>query len=498
VSASLGACEDTPAEDVLLGASQRADQALLIQAAMEGRTLFASAGDTGTGCPPLAALAVNGVDYVPYPGQEYPSIDPNATAVGGTVLYTTTTGTRAFERAWDHTGGGPSKFLPQMPWQNGASPELQTNACPGVYGNGTPFPGGGNLCRAGNDVAAESGDITISLDHKIGDGYAPGGYDPRSTSPVQANGFDMVDFCPASEVVSENPAQASCSYAASGGTAVTKTTDGTTEQGDMTDHFSEGGTSLSSPLWLGMWALVQAHHDAGNAPAGSLGLATPLIYGLAQGTTKAAGSGSTRDFNDISVGGNPLPAHPGWDFPTGWGTPNVKYLAEDASGNASTLPASNVLPSGGDPTPIVAQVPTGPACGYALYDPSSDATDLNQSQDDQLDLVQGTLGLTPDRSALRVVMNLKNLSKSIPTGSNYLDYEFFWTNRRATPGRTRWTSRWTARATSPIRTARRASRPQTARATISSTQARRARRPVRSGPGRTARSRSTYRCRSSA
>ena len=39
------------------------------------------------------------------------------------------------------------------------------------------------------------------------------------------------------------------------------TTDGTSQSGLMTDHFSEGGTSLSSPLWVGMWALVQAHHD---------------------------------------------------------------------------------------------------------------------------------------------------------------------------------------------------------------------------------------------
>ncbi len=46
-SASLGACEDNPAIDPLFGAAQRADQAFLAQAAMEGRSFFASAGDTG-------------------------------------------------------------------------------------------------------------------------------------------------------------------------------------------------------------------------------------------------------------------------------------------------------------------------------------------------------------------------------------------------------------------------------------------------------------------
>ena len=90
-SASLGACEDTPWEDPLLGASQRADQAFLAQAAMEGRTFFASAGDTGEGCPVLGETAVNGVTYHPNVAQEYPAIDPNTVGVGGTILYTNPT-----------------------------------------------------------------------------------------------------------------------------------------------------------------------------------------------------------------------------------------------------------------------------------------------------------------------------------------------------------------------------------------------------------------------
>ena len=177
VSASLGACEDSPAVDPLYGAAQRADQAELIQAAMEGRTFFASAGDTGPGCS--VAVSENGIQYGPIPGPEYPSIDPNTVAVGGTILYTNSSGQNVLERAWDHTGGAPSKWLPQPPWQANAGAELESNACPGVYGNGQPFPGGGNFCRAGNDVSAESGDITISLDHKIGDVESP--YDPTNS-----------------------------------------------------------------------------------------------------------------------------------------------------------------------------------------------------------------------------------------------------------------------------------------------------------------------------
>lgn len=429
-SASLGACEDTPATDPLFGASQRADQALLIQAAMEGRTLFASSGDVGAGCS--VAVSENGIQYGPIPVPEYPAVDPNAAAVGGTVLYTQPNGSRQIERAWDHTGGGPSKFLPQMPWQTkAAAPFLESNVCPGVYADGSSFPqGSGNLCRGSVDISAESGDATISADHKAGDAYLAGGYDPTA-QPVQPNGFDMVDFCPDSEVASENPAQASCAYDANGGTEDKTTTDGASESGVMTNNFSEGGTSLSSPLWVGMWALIQAHHDAGNTAAGSLGLATPLIYKLGSDATTDA-----RDFYDVTVGSNGLPAAPGWDYPTGWGSPNVAALTEDASGTpGSTVPASDVQPGSSDPTPLVAQLPAGPSCSYSLYDPKADAPDpVMGSQDDQLDLVQGTLGLTPDHTKLRVVMNIKNLSKALPTGATTNDYEFFWTNPKGDSG----------------------------------------------------------------
>jgi hypothetical protein len=431
VSASLGACEDTPAEDVLLGAAQRTDQAFLIQAAMEGRTLFSSAGDTGTGCEPVGEAAVNGVTYGGYPGQEYPAIDPNTTAVGGSVLYTNGSGARELEQAWDHTGGGPSKFLPQPPYQAEAdSPYLKTNTCPGVYGDGTtswdpswptnpPY-----LCRADVDVAAESGSVTIITDHKVGDFYLPGGYNP-TTQPIQANGFDMVDFCPASEVSGEEPAEPDCAYDANGGRSETVQTDDGPQQGVMTDNFAEGGTSLSSPLWLGMWARIQAHRDAGNSPRHSLGLANEVIYKLGSDAATDA-----RDFYDIETGANPLPAGPGWDYPSGWGSPNVTALIEDASGTPhSTAPARDVMPGRTDPPALVAKVPGGPACTYAFYVGDPSAPDLVTGGDDQnLALVQGTFGLTPDGKDLRAVINLQNLSETPPQGSTMMDYEFYWTN----------------------------------------------------------------------
>ena len=427
-SASLGACEDTPATDPLFGPTQRADQALLAQAAIEGRTLFASAGDVGGGCS--VAVSENGIQYGPIPVPEYPSVDPNAAAVGGTILYTKPDGSRELERTWDHTGGAPSKWLPQMPWQQSAgSPLLESNACPGVYADGSSFPSGsGNVCRGSADISAESGDITISADHKLGD--VQGGYDPTA-QPVQPNGFDMVDFCPDSEVASENPAAASCAYDANGGTEARANTDGTNESGVMTNHFSEGGTSLSSPLWVGMWALIQAHHDAGNVAKNSLGLATPVLYKLAHDSTT-----DSRDFFDVTLGSNGYPAAPGYDYPTGLGTPNVAAITADASKTpGSTAPASTEQPGNSDPAPLVAKVPSGPACTYVFYDASADAPDpITASQDDQLDLVQGTLGLSTDHTKLRVLMNIRNLSKTLPTGASSNDYQFFWSDPSGNTG----------------------------------------------------------------
>jgi subtilase family serine protease len=68
-----------------------------------------------------------------------------------------------------------------------------------------------------------------------------------------------------------------------------------------------GGTSASAPAWQGIWARAQGAHG------GSLGFAGPVIY-----HTEPASS-----YHDITLGGNPLPALPGWDYATGLGTTDI-------------------------------------------------------------------------------------------------------------------------------------------------------------------------------
>ncbi|MBV8301475.1 MAG: hypothetical protein JOY68_06095, partial [Candidatus Dormibacteraeota bacterium] len=102
----------------------------LMHAAMEGRTLFSSAGDTGGSCPGLVVPilgAGNGVANQGDPYQNYPCASRYVVCVGGTVLYANddTNGfpqSRYTEISWTHTGGGNSGFI--------SEPDFQLNYLP--------------------------------------------------------------------------------------------------------------------------------------------------------------------------------------------------------------------------------------------------------------------------------------------------------------------------------------------------------------------------------
>ncbi len=141
--ASFGECERTPLDPVLLGlpgdVSQDPNASVglalgnnlepvaeqtLRQAAIEGRTLFSSSGDTGSSCPALLLPGVgagNGVLNQVVPLTSYPASSPYAVAVGGTVLYTNQTkpATRFLEYAWPFTGGGDTLLIDAPAYQRG-------------------------------------------------------------------------------------------------------------------------------------------------------------------------------------------------------------------------------------------------------------------------------------------------------------------------------------------------------------------------------------------
>jgi kumamolisin len=80
-----------------------------------------------------------------------------------------------------------------------------------------------------------------------------------------------------------------------------------------------GGTSAATPLWAGLIALAdEAAATQGKSP---LGFLNPALYSL------GSGSASASPFHDVTEGGNLYySAGPGWDYATGWGSPDAAIL----------------------------------------------------------------------------------------------------------------------------------------------------------------------------
>ncbi|MHB8507635.1 MAG: S53 family peptidase [Candidatus Dormibacteria bacterium] len=134
------------------------------------------------------------------------------------------------------------------------------------------------------------------------------------------------------------------------------------QSGDLlgNGYVSGGGTSLSAPLWNGMWTRIQA---ASSNPAGT-GFANPLIY-----TNNADATKYARDFLDIggistqtaiTCNGPDGPyhcSHPGWDYVSGWGAPDVSNLMLDLVGKTNPVSRGHqgqASPSPTQPSPAPA------------------------------------------------------------------------------------------------------------------------------------------------
>jgi subtilase family serine protease len=350
-SASYGECENVGnANAIFADGMEVPGDKVLEQAAVEGRTLFSSTGDTGSSCPIIGIPVLgspNGVASELYPGLNWPSASPWAVAVGGTVLHGdgNTPEKRLDETAWAYTGGGNSTSEPAGSYQAGVA---KTNCTFDQSGNPTIS---GPFCRSTPDVATISGDVGTGNGLAINDD----------------NGAD--------------------------------------QQG--------AGTSLSSPLWVGVWARIQA---AAKSSKG-LGFANYAIYKLAQ-------SSGGRDFYDVTVGDNqPYPATPGYDNTTGWGTPEISQIMQDLTGRLT--PAHNTTPA-----PIVTSPST--TCGSLFTDPAGDdnysfGVGPGQGASPQLDILSGRAFLSADGQTLKTIITVNNLSSVIPTGGGENDYQLTFT-----------------------------------------------------------------------
>jgi pseudomonalisin len=333
-SSSFAGCEATPLTNSLPGGpgnpptgpgatavgnpNQDAYEAVLKAAVELGYTMFNSTGDLGAnGCPYSFDTALNGVTPTETQINNYPSSSNYVTAVSGTVLYWTgghgDTGpaARFLEYSWTHSGGGTSLFISAPSWQQAAGFHTNNTSAPGIsfpcttdwHTTPNAYPPG-TLCKGVPDVAAQSGDVLT-------------------------NGY-----------------------------------------------FAGGGTSLSSPLWLGMWTRIQA---ASSNP-GRLGFATPLLYANnanathyehdffdVGGTVPAYSPGTTDDATISSC--EPAPgayscSGSGWDYASGWGSPDVTNLMKDLD-NGNTSPVAFV-PAVSTPEAPVTALLAASGLGIAL------------------------------------------------------------------------------------------------------------------------------------
>jgi kumamolisin len=81
---------------------------------------------------------------------------------------------------------------------------------------------------------------------------------------------------------------------------------------------SYGGTSFAAPSFAGLIAVVNSFRIAQGDP--TVGYLNPILYRSpeVQATFRDIVEGSTAKY----------PAGPGWDYPTGWGAPRARELAE--------------------------------------------------------------------------------------------------------------------------------------------------------------------------
>ncbi len=370
MNASFGECEsfpDTPSQlngvlnelnygEALVGQEMEVlGDPALEQAVSEGRTLFSSAGDSGGSCPDVI-LPVIGWPNGLLPGtaptdQNYPCASVWAVCVGGTVL--TTNGTsnpsaagepqsdytanpqRESEVSWAYTGGGPAGFIPEPSYQQNVANIDEPCTSP-VAEDGSPITPG-TICRGVPDVAAMSGIGIQGLD--------------------TANAFmTNIDMMP----------------------------------------FAVGGTSLASPLTVGMWARIQAASPEVDGAYPGLGFANETFYAVGQS------SSYSKDFYDITESEVPTgnfyqQSGPGWDYTSGWGAIDVAHMIADPKVDDD----SSLTPT--HPQQVSAPPPVVENCSAVMTSPEGNAYDTT---------LQPPVGSAPDDTALDITGSTVTVSGS--------------------------------------------------------------------------------------
>ncbi len=343
ISTSWGACEAARGSS-----AAAAENTLFQEAATQGQSVFALAGDSGSeGCG-SSALAVGD-----------PASQPFVTGVGGTKL--TAVGPRPTESAWNESaisngsgGGGISTFWPMPSYQSGAPTSLHV-----VNSNSSGTPCGapsGSYCREVPDVSADADPQTGYAIYYNGAWLGAGG--TSAATPTWASFAALVDASSACDGVPigfANPAL----YRTAGGNAYASAFNDVTSGNN--DYTPDGNASGLFPAGIGYDMASGLGTPVGSTLAGSLcadGVtvtspgAQSSIVGKA--LSVQVGASSQRGLA-IAYSASSLPAGLTIDgstglisgTPTGVGPSTATVTARDAAGamGAATLAWSVVAPT---------------------------------------------------------------------------------------------------------------------------------------------------------
>jgi hypothetical protein len=265
ISTSWGDCEATI--DAADPGAQQLENTLFEQAAAQGQSLFAAAGDAGSDD---CALGTTGVR--PYLSVDDPGSQPYVTSVGGLTIDDATE--PPAQRVWnDGVNGGAGGGGISTTW---AQPDWQADSrVPGIADSkvlkAAYAEDGSGFCRSNPTYAA----------------------DEKGCREVPDVSAQADEYTGAVTVL----------YAGQWGTV--------------------GGTSSSTPLWAAMIADVNASRAC---PTGGVGFVNPSLYGVASVPAEYRAS-----FTDVTSGNNDgfgisdglFPATTGYDMASGLGSPDL-------------------------------------------------------------------------------------------------------------------------------------------------------------------------------
>jgi subtilase family serine protease len=337
VSTSWGNCEP---EEML--AQARAEATVFEQMAVQGQTLVAAAGDSGSEDCWIGGAGGDSNNSLQV---DDPASQPFVTGVGGTSL----------ELGVFNIGGNGNQTYPtanpnETVWNN-SYPGLQYAATWGI----APGAGGGGISAfwpmPAYQLAAATAAPWLNVENSESSGAncgaAAGGY-CREVPDVSADADPMDGY------MTYWNGQGSGSRSA------------------LSGWQSIGGTSSSTPLWAAVFALA----EASPACAGNLiGFANPALYALASSSQSAYASyfndvtddaiSPAGDDDDLTASGNTAglyEAGSGYDMATGLGTPNVANLAPALCREALQVRAAGVRESflgAGVSVKVSASLPAG-------------------------------------------------------------------------------------------------------------------------------------------